>query len=66
MWKYLSYAALAAMIFVVLPLAMAEGFKRETARKQAVLEHNCAHYGEAMKDWAEERGYADPCAKVGP
>jgi len=38
----------AIFFFVVFPLCMAEGFKRELRRQEAVQEHNCKHYGPAI------------------
>jgi hypothetical protein len=61
MLKYLSGAALAVLFFVVLPLAISEGWKREMHRQEQIQQDRCAQYGSAINQWANERGYAEPC-----
>ena len=41
----------------ILPIA----FEREERRQQIVAQKNCEQYGDAMNQWAKEKGLEQPC-----
>lgn len=61
MKRFFTYTIFAAcssvFVLVILPISL----EREAHRLTVERETNCRHYGDAMNQWARQKGIAEPC-----